>query len=91
MKIPTIFNIAEMEQNIGKAKTQTNNTSSNINTIKGISSCYHCQNNNIQYDTQRDEIYCHTCGTVLRRGIKDYTPSLGNFQTTNKSKLRKTH
>ena len=60
-----------------------------INTIKGISSCYHCQNNNIQYDTRRDEIYCHTCGTVLRQGIKDYTPSLGNFQTTNKSKIKK--
>ena len=45
-----------------------------INTIKGISSCYHCQNNNIQYDTRRDEIYCYNCGTVLRQGLKDYIP-----------------
>lgn len=53
--------------------------SSNLNNpvpinIKGISSCYHCQENNIIYDGDRDEIYCFDCGTVLRQGLTDYQP-----------------
>ena len=89
LKLPTIFNIAEMEENIGKAKNQTNNTSKNINSIKGISSCYQCQKNNIRYDEFRDEIYCYSCGLVLRQGLNDYTPSNGSYSHTNKSKLKK--
>jgi len=89
LRIPTIFNIAEMEENIGKAKTQTNNISSHINSVKGISACFECQNNNIQYDEIRDEIYCFNCGMVLREGLNDFTPSFGSFPITNKSKLKK--
>ena len=58
---------------------QDNNTSSNtnlklINSIKGISFCYHCKENNIIHDSNRDEIYCFSCGTVLRQGLTDYAP-----------------
>jgi ribosomal protein S27E len=42
--------------------------------IKGISSCFYCQENNITYDDIRDEIYCFVCGTVLRQGLIDYQP-----------------
>lgn len=40
--------------------------------IKGISTCYQCKSNNILYDEQHDEIYCHSCGTVLRQAFNDY-------------------
>ena len=45
-----------------------------IISIKGISTCFECQNNNIKYDIKHDEIYCHPCGLILRQGLQDYTP-----------------
>lgn len=73
---------------------QSRNISPNVNqdllnNIKGISSCYHCQENNIIYDEDRDEIYCFDCGTVLRQGLTDYTPGLGAFPSTDQSNKRK--
>ena len=43
-----------------------------INTIKGISSCYHCKSNNLQYDDVHDQIYCFKCDYVLKQGLQDY-------------------
>lgn len=42
--------------------------------IKGISQCYECKSDNIEYDLDHDEIICKECGLVLRQGITDYTP-----------------
>ncbi len=42
--------------------------------IGGISHCYECNLNNIEYDFDHDEIRCVSCGLVLRQGLKDYTP-----------------
>jgi transcription initiation factor TFIIIB Brf1 subunit/transcription initiation factor TFIIB len=55
------------------------NNSSDINetiiqNIKGISSCFECTGNNITYDESIDEIYCFTCGLVIRQGFTDYQP-----------------
>ena len=45
-----------------------------INNIKGISSCFECESQNIQYYEDRDEITCRTCGLVIREQYKDHTP-----------------
>lgn len=71
-----------------QSKNISSTITSILNNIKGINSCYHCQNNNTQYDTSRYEIYCHDCGSVLSQCLTDYTPNLGIFQPTNKSKNR---
>ena len=73
-RIPTIKNLAEIDENIGTAKIQRNNQSNHINKIKGISECYsiECKSNNIIYDSVKDEIYCSDCGHVLRQALHDY-------------------
>lgn len=45
----------------------------NLTSTKGITSCYdkECNSTNIAYDHERDEVYCKTCGTVLRQGFND--------------------
>ena len=43
-------------------------------SIKGISSCFECQENDIRYDDVHDEVWCEKCGLVLRTAFKDYTP-----------------
>lgn len=45
-----------------------------ITSLKGINSCYNCQENNIMHDEFRDEIYCHDCGTILIQSLTDYQP-----------------
>ena len=71
-RIPTETNLAEVDQLIGKAKTQKNNDTRQFN-IKGINHCYNteCNSNNLDYDSNRDEVYCKDCGTVLRQGFTD--------------------
>jgi len=88
--IPTETNIAEIDQNIGTAKTQVNNSSKNLNKIKGISQCFECEHDNIIYDEDIDEIYCYNCGLVLRQGIKDYRPTkYSTYQITSQEHKRK--
>lgn len=72
-KIPTETNLAEIDQLIGKAKTQKNNDTKQFN-LKGINHCYNteCNSNNLNYDSNRDEVYCNDCGTVLRRAHEDF-------------------
>jgi ribosomal protein S27E len=73
LKIPKITTLAEIEENLGKAQTQKNNTSKNLNSIKDrIQACYHCTNNKIIYDEHHDELYCRKCGHVLKQALHDY-------------------
>ena len=89
-RIPTEKNIAEIDQTLGTAKIQRNNSSKNLHKIKGISSCYECKSQNITYDENIDEIYCHNCGLVLRQGLKDYRPTkYSTFTITSQQNKRK--
>jgi len=42
--------------------------------VKGISLCYGCKSNNLDYNQDIDEISCKSCGLVLRQGLADFTP-----------------
>lgn len=58
--------------------------------IKGISSCYECKSNNIEYDEIHDQIECKNCGLILRQGITDYTPiTCATFQMTSREHKNK--
>ncbi len=50
--------------------------------VKGIKVCYYCKSNEIIYDIRSDEIYCYSCGTVLRQGFIDYENLLKELQET---------
>lgn len=54
----------------------------NLTSTKGINHCYdiNCQSTNIIYDSNRDEVYCHECGTVLRQEFNDYEDTILNSQ-----------
>lgn len=55
-------------------ETRTQNLdNSKVFSLKGITRCYDltCQSTNIAYDSNRDEVYCKDCGTVLRQGFTD--------------------
>lgn len=56
-----------------KKEPLTNKIIKHLTNTKGITKCYdtNCQSTNIIYDSNRDEVYCHDCGTVLRQGFTD--------------------
>lgn len=65
-----------------KKEPLTDKIIKHLTNTKGITKCYdtNCQSTNIIYDSNRDEVYCQDCGTVLRQGFNDYEDTILNSQ-----------
>jgi len=54
-----------------------------------IRECFLCKSIHIVYDSHQDIIYCYDCGLILRQCFDDFTPNMGIFPSTNKSKFKR--